>query len=77
MRLDKKKILETRERKVYTPSAEYLKQFDKCWIAQDDSGRILASNKNFDPLALSDEVIAKYHTRDFKLIYIDVNKDKK
>ena len=71
MRLDSKKILR-QERKPFVQSQDYLKQYNKCWIAQDDSGTIVGTNKTFDPVRLCDELHKKYRSINFKLIYVDI-----
>ena len=71
MKFDKKKLLEPQEKRSYAPSPEYLKQYNKCWIAQDDSGRVIGSNKNFDPTALADDIKKKFIKQEFKIAYID------
>ena len=73
MKLNKDKILKDRhERKAVVLSQDYLKQYNKCWIAQDESGRIAGSNKNFDPVALCDELKKRFGNKQYKLSYIDI-----
>lgn len=76
MKLNKDKILKDKyERKAIVLSQDYLKQYNKCWIAQDDSGRIVSTNKNFDVVTMCDELQKKYGHRNFKVSYIDIKEN--
>lgn len=73
MKLNKDKILKDRhERQQVVLSPDYLKQYNKCWIAQDESGRIVGFNKTYDIVQLADELKKKYHSQQFKFTYVDI-----